>query len=149
MSRIWLVGLGTFLIIVTVVAAQQSQPVSENQDVVNTMTDFFKAIQDGNDVKYRSLTEPEFFVFDGGRRLSRDAMLDTMKALEAAGNRYDWHVTDPQVHVSGNIAWIAYTNQGSVTNAGVTKPRKWLESAILQRDGGRWKITFAQSTPVP
>lgn len=35
----------------------------------------------------------------------------------AAGKRYEWNVTEPDVHISGNTAWIAYANKGSITDA--------------------------------
>jgi len=40
-----------------------------------------------------------------------------IKTLLAAGKRYEWSVTEPDVHISGNTAWIAYVNKGSITDA--------------------------------
>src|SRR5260370_27373990 len=60
-----------------------------------------------------------------------------------------WNVTEPDVHISGNTAWIAYVNQGSITDASGTVSQKWLESAFLQKQGGIWKIVFMHSTRVP
>lgn len=49
-----------------------------------------------------------------------------------------------------NEAWIAYVNEGSITKPGAgTTPMQWLESAVLERQGGVWKMTFFQSTRVP
>jgi hypothetical protein len=45
-----------------------------------------------------------------------------IKAQHAAGKRYEWNVTEPDVHISGNTAWIAYVNKGSVSDASGTKP---------------------------
>jgi hypothetical protein len=45
-----------------------------------------------------------------------------LKAQHAAGKRYEWNVTEPDVHISGNTAWIAYVNKGSVSDASGTKP---------------------------
>jgi hypothetical protein len=42
-----------------------------------------------------------------------------IKALHAAGKRYEWNVTEPDVHISRDTAWIAYVNEGSITT-GVT-----------------------------
>jgi ketosteroid isomerase-like protein len=72
-----------------------------------------------------------------------------IKKLQAAGDRYEWNVTDPDVHVSGDNAWIAYVNRGSVTNASGKHDYLWLESAVLQKQSGVWKIVFMQSTRVP
>jgi ketosteroid isomerase-like protein len=65
-----------------------------------------------------------------------------------AGKRFEWNVTEPDVHISGNTAWIAYVNQGSITDASGTLGQKWLESAFLQKQAGIWKIAFMHSTRV-
>ena len=86
---------------------------------------------------------------DGGARFNGQAVMGFIKAQHAAGKRYEWNVTEPDVHVSGNTAWIAYTNKGSITDASGTINRKWLESAFLEKQAGAWKIVFVRSTRVP
>jgi ketosteroid isomerase-like protein len=72
-----------------------------------------------------------------------------IKQLHAAGKRYEWNLTQPDVHISGDTAWIAYVNQGSISDASSTMDQTWLESAFLQKQGGVWKIVFMHSTRVP
>jgi ketosteroid isomerase-like protein len=72
-----------------------------------------------------------------------------IKAQHAAGKRYEWNVTEPDVHISGDTAWIAYVNKGSITDASGTAKQNWLESAFLERRAGNWKIVFMHSTRVP
>jgi ketosteroid isomerase-like protein len=72
-----------------------------------------------------------------------------IKAQHAAGKRYEWNVTEPDVHISGETAWIAYVNKGSITDASGTVNQKWLESAFLEKQAGHWKIVFMHSTRVP
>ena len=72
-----------------------------------------------------------------------------IKAQHAAGKRYEWNVTEPDVHISGNTAWIAYVNKGSIDDASHTMNQNWLESAFLQKEAGIWKIVFMHGTRVP
>jgi hypothetical protein len=72
-----------------------------------------------------------------------------IKAQHPAGKRYEWNVTEPDVHISGNTAWIAYVNKGSIDDASHTVNQNWLESAFLQKEAGIWKIVFMHSTRVP
>jgi hypothetical protein len=48
-------------------------------------------------------------------------------------------------------AWIAYVNDGSIKPPGAPPPTptQWLESAVLERQNGVWKMVFFQSTRVP
>ena len=71
-----------------------------------------------------------------------------IKAQHAAGKRYEWNVTEPDVHISGDTAWIAYLNKGSITDASGTAKQNWLESAFLEKRAGNWKIVFMHSTRV-
>jgi ketosteroid isomerase-like protein len=75
--------------------------------------------------------------------------MNLIKALHAKGMRFEWNVTEPDVHISGKMAWIAYVNKGSITNASGTVSQNWLESAFLQKQAGSWKIVFMHSTRVP
>jgi ketosteroid isomerase-like protein len=59
------------------------------------------------------------------------------------------HVTEPDVHICGNTAWIAYVNKGSITSGSTTTDQQWLESAFLTKQTGDWKIVFMHSTRVP
>jgi ketosteroid isomerase-like protein len=72
-----------------------------------------------------------------------------IKSQHATGKRYEWNVTEPDVHISGDVAWIAYVNEGSITDASGTTNQKWLESAFLQKQAGIWKIVFMHSTRTP
>src|ERR1700736_418854 len=78
-----------------------------------------------------------------------DSVMAFIKAQHAAGKRYEWNVTEPDVHISGDTAWIAYVNKGSITDASGTAKQNWLESACLEKRAGNWKIVFMHSTRVP
>jgi ketosteroid isomerase-like protein len=59
---------------------------------------------------------------------------------------YEWNVTQPEVHVAGNVAWITYINKGSVKRPEGTVQVTWLESMMLEKKGGKWRIHFVHST---
>ena|ERR1700733_9761874 len=88
----------------------------------------------------------DFYIFDVGARFNGDTIMGFIKAQHAAGKRYEWNVTEPDVHISGNTAWIAYVNKGSITDASGTARQNWLESAFLEKQAGAWKIVFMHST---
>jgi Domain of unknown function (DUF4440) len=99
--------------------------------------------------KLDSVIAPDFYIFANGMRFNVDALMAAIKALHAAGERADEHVTEPDIHISGDIAWIAYVNQGSISDGFGTVSQKWLESAFLQKQSGIWKIVFMHNTRVP
>jgi ketosteroid isomerase-like protein len=134
---------------VSVASAQQKVLTNEQTRIVDTVNTLFNALQTEDSAKLNSITAPDFYAFDGGARFNGEAMMGLIKALHAAGKHYEWSVTEPDIRISGNTAWIAYVNQGSITDASGRVNQQWLESAFLEKQAGTWKILFAHSTRVP
>jgi ketosteroid isomerase-like protein len=134
---------------VSTATAQQKPLRNDQRQIVDTIRTIFAAARTDDVAKFDSVIASDFYIFDGGARFNGDAVMVFIKAQHAAGKRYEWNVTEPDVHVNGNTAWIAYTNKGSITDASGTVNQKWLESAFLEKQAGAWKIVFMHSTRVP
>jgi ketosteroid isomerase-like protein len=129
--------------------AQNGSAMSDQNQIVGAVNTVFAAVRADDSQELDSVVTPDFYIFDGGVRLNADSLMALMKAQHAAGKRYEWNVTDPDVHVSGNTAWVAYINKGSIGDAGGSVNQQWLESAFLEKEAGTWKIVFMHSTRVP
>jgi len=129
--------------------AQQQSSTSDNTQIVDTIKAMFAALSSDDLSKFETSITREFYMFDGGERFNSAAIMGLIKTEHDAGKHYEWNVTQPDVHVTGDTAWIAYVNDGSVTDASGTIHRQWLESAFLRKEAGTWKIAFFHSTRVP
>jgi hypothetical protein len=138
-----------FSTIVSTARAQQKSLTPDQQQVVDTVSTVFTAARADDVAKFDSVIASDFYIFDGGARFNGNSIMALIKAQHAAGKRYEWNVTEPDVHISGNGAWIAYVNKGSITDASGTVNQNWLESAFLEKQAGVWKIVFMHSTRVP
>jgi len=96
-----------------------------------------------------SVIAPDFYIFDGGSRFDAEEVMAIFKAQHLAGKRYEWKVTEPDIHINGNTAWIAYVNDGSISDASGRVHEQWLESGFLAKQAGSWKLLFMHSTRVP
>jgi ketosteroid isomerase-like protein len=134
---------------VSIADAQQKPLTADERQIVDTVSTIFAAARTDDVAKFDSVIASDFYIFDGGARFNGDTVMAFIKAQHAAGKRYEWNVTEPDVHVSGITAWIAYTNKGSITDASGTINQEWLESAFLEKQAGAWKIVFMHSTRVP
>jgi hypothetical protein len=134
---------------VSTVTAQQTSLTSDQKQVVDTVSTIFTAARADDVAKFDSVIAPGFYIFDVGARFNGDTIMALIKAQHAAGKRYEWNVTEPDVHINGNTAWIAYVNKGSISDASGTVNQNWLESAFLEKQAGTWKIVFMHSTRVP
>ena len=121
---------------------------TQEQQIVDTVSTIFTAASTDDVAKFDSVVAPDFYIFDGGVRFKGDTIMAFIKVQHAAGKRYEWNVTEPDVHLSGDTAWIAYVNKGSIGDASGTTKQNWLESAFLEKQAGEWKIVFMHSTRV-
>jgi len=134
-----------------VVARAQHKPVTADQaQIIDTVSTIFAAARTDDVAKFDSVIASDFYIYDVGVRFNGDSVMAGIKAQHAAGVHYEWNVTEPDVHISGNTAWMAYVNKGSITDASsTTVDQNWLESAFLEKQAGIWKIVFMHSTRVP
>ena len=126
-----------------------SQPATEQEPVVEAVRLMYVALTHDDLDQFRAVTSPDFYAFDGGKRMTGDQLMELVQRAHAAGKVYVWQVTEPQVSVDGRIAWMTYVNRGSVQDATGKKDLSWLESAVLRKDNGVWRIHFFHSTRVP
>ena len=132
------------------VAADPPEPATaEKTQVSETIRSMFAALAAEDFAKLRAVIAPDFYAFEAGGRITGDALIDLIKKAHAAGKTYVWTVNEPEVHIDGNTAWVTYVNRGSIKDAAGTKDVSWLESAVLRKEKGNWRIQFFHSTRVP
>src|SRR3984885_15185014 len=90
---------------VSTVRAPPNSPPSAQKQVVDTVSTIFTAARADDVAKFDSVIAPGFYIFDGGARFNGDTIMALIKAQHAAGKRYEWNVTEPDVHISGDTAW--------------------------------------------
>ena len=117
--------------------------------VIEAIQLMYVALQKDDLAKFQTVTSPDFYAFDGGTRFSGDELIAFVKNLHAAGKIYVWKVTEPEVHIDGTTAWITYVNRGSLEDKSGKQNLSWLESAVLRKQNGAWRIHFLHSTRVP
>jgi ketosteroid isomerase-like protein len=150
--RVTLVTIGLALMSslqIPAARAQEKVLTNEQSQIVDTVNTIFTAIQTDDAAKLNSVITPDFYIFDGGKRFNAEEIMAIFKAQHLAGKRYEWNVTEPDIHISGNTAWIAYVNDGSISDASGSGKQQWLESGFLEKQAGTWKVLFMQSTRVP
>jgi hypothetical protein len=97
--------------------AQQKLVTADQAQIVDKVSTIFTAALTDDVAKFDSVIASDFYIFDGGARFNGDSIMAFIKAQHLAGKRYEWNVTEPDVHISGNTAWVAYVNKGSITDA--------------------------------
>lgn len=130
-------------------AAQTSPLIADEEAVTQTLRRMYVALTQEDDTLLQAVTTRDFYAFDGGQNMTGDELMALIKKLHTAGKTFVWTVPEPKVRIAGTVAWITYRNRGSVQDAAGKKDVSWLESAVLLKEAGTWRIQFFHSTRVP
>jgi ketosteroid isomerase-like protein len=136
-------------LLLTAPAAQAACP-TDGKPVADTVQAFFAALRKDDLAAVQQVTTPDFYAYDVGKHFTSAAELaGAIAQAHKAGVTLDWNLAAIDTHLSCDMAWAAWENHGHVGPADALKPMNWLESAVLVRDHGRWRIRFLHSTRVP
>jgi hypothetical protein len=107
-----------FLLALPLTASAKSAPCKTNPAdqtaVADTLRTMYKAATADDLAGFDALLAPGFYAFDGGTRYDANAIMKLVMQYHARGARFVWTVTEPDVHINCDEAWIAYVNQGSI-----------------------------------
>jgi hypothetical protein len=109
-----------------------STPADRDQ-VIQALRTMYAAATADDLARFHTVAAPDFYAFDGGKRYDGDALMNMVKSFHDQGYLFVWTVSDPQVEADCRLAWITYTNRGSIQDKTGTHPTIWLESAALRQ----------------
>ncbi len=117
-------------------------------DMIAVIQRMYTAIGENDRLRLNEVLCEDFHAFEDGVHMSGQELLDLMSKSYAEGRRYRWSVASPQVEVQGDLGAVVYLNVGSVTQAPGAEPVpvSWLETVLLRRQTGRWRVAFLHST---
>lgn len=130
---------------------QQTCPDSpaELAKIDGTVRSFFHGLRKEDADAFKRLTTSSFYSFDVGKRFVGTELMGVVRDAHARGVQLNWKVGQIDTHLSCNMAWAAWENVGSAGVPPRVEPVRWLESAVLVRQDGEWKIDFFHSTRAP
>ena len=94
---------------------------------------------------FETLTTPSMYSFDVGERFEGEGLAKVIIKALADGVEINWNLGEMDTKVRCDVAWSAWENTGSACMPPDIKPLRWLESAVLVHQDGRWKIDFFHS----
>ena len=114
-------------------------------EIEQTVHAFFDALRKEDKVAFQRLTTTSFYSFDGGERYSWTELVDVVRDAHARGVQLNWSIGPLDTKLRCDAAWSAWENVGSAGIPPDVRPVRWLESAVLVRQNGNWKIDFFHS----
>lgn len=147
MRQIVLIVFGLCALLTVGCQSHQGESEAEVAAVERVVYDLFESIASFNYPSIREHCTEDVVLFEDGQVLGLEAFIDKVKVFEGKAT-INYHLEDVTTHVEGSFAWLTLRNRAvMVTGEGPTS-LEWLESAVLQKQAGLWRIAFYHSTAV-
>lgn len=118
----------------------------KNQPVEAAVVGFFNGLSLRNSDTLKFYTTADFQLLENGEVWNLDTLINKITPLKGSEitrtNHFDFITTS----IKGNMAWVSYHNRADFRKGEKQQSVKWLESAVLLKEGGRWKIQLLHST---
>ncbi len=119
---------------------------AEKQSVEKVIYDFFDAIFAFNYQGIRDLFTDDFILFESGQVMNVEEFIKFITAFEGSSSTYKFE--DVKTNVEGSVAWMSLRNKAVMTMGEQVINLDWLESAVLKKQEGVWKLAFYHSTTI-
>jgi uncharacterized protein YggL (DUF469 family) len=121
---------------------------TEKAEVQQVITRFFDALSIANIPQMKAEVLDGFILLENGEIWTIDTLANKISRPKPEGylrqNSFDFITTK----IEKNRAWVYYKNKAEITSKTRNATIKWLESAILRKEKGRWRMEFMHSTPM-
>jgi hypothetical protein len=121
---------------------------SEKAEVQQVITRFFDALSVANIPLMKAEVSDDFMLLENGEIWTIDTLANKISRPKPEGylrqNSFDFLSTK----IDKNRAYVYYKNKAEISSKTRNATIKWLESAILRKEKGRWRMEFMHSTPM-
>jgi len=130
----------------TLLHAQQ-QLTKDQQEVNQTVINFFEAISNRNSADLKDNCTVDILLFENGSIWNADTLILKAITLNTATdfkriNTFDFINTT----VADNTAWVTYNLHSEITRNGKQSTVQWMETVIVIKEKQKWKIRVLHST---
>lgn len=133
----------SFLVLITIgmhAAAQQKN------DIQATVIRLFDGMSAMNNEAIKAEVSSDFTLLEDGKLWNTDSLtraINKGKGMDIKRvNKFEFLKTEQ----AGNTAWVSYYNTAELEYKGRQITVRWLESAVLVKEQGKWKIKLLHST---
>jgi ketosteroid isomerase-like protein len=129
-------------------AAAQNKPSAEAAPVQQAISGVFDGFSALSLEKIMRHCTPDVTILEDGVVWNADSIATNLKRFKGADFKRVNSFNFLQTEVRGNTAWTSYFNQADVQVNGKDHQVRWLESAVLVKEAGQWKIKVLHSTVI-
>lgn len=120
---------------------------AEDHPAFQPVKELFAAMSRHDGKSMQKTATEDFQLLEHGEDWTMQKLID---AVQPKGQPYERKNFFQQIraHQNGDVAWISYWNKAEIRRESGLRTVVWLESAVMVREGDRWKIQLLHSTRV-
>ena len=118
-----------------------------NKTPFNTVQEVFAALSVYDLDKIKSHSTEDFQLLEVGEVWDFDVIENIFKSSKPPIQRRNWFSVIKEENF-GDVVWISYWNRAEYTREEGKSERAWLESAVLVKQAGEWKLQMLHSTRI-
>lgn len=119
---------------------------AQKDSIEAVVVSFFDGLSELNASKIKDCTTGDFLLLEDGEVWNVDSLISKIAPMQGQNfkrtNKFSFIATERKE----DVAWTSYHNTADFTLNDRKLTRNWLESAVLVRQGGKWKIKLLHST---
>lgn len=136
-------------LLLTCFATNAQEKTTAQREVEQTVVHFFDAISALDFEKMKSYTKDIQFV-EYGEVWDLNVLIDALKPMVNKGVIRTNNIRFIKTEIYENAAYLIYKNTANfVEKSGKKDYVEWLESVVMIKDKGKWKIALLHSTELP
>src|SRR6476620_1360834 len=135
------------LLLVILFCEVSSYSQQEKDSIEASVSRFFDGLSEINSDKLKAFATSDFVLLEDGQVWNMDTLVTKMGTKNPnikRVNKFEFIRTEQQ----GIMAWVSYHNTADFSMNEKQQTVKWLESAVLKKEGGRWKLKLLHSTRI-
>ena len=129
------------LVLSTSVQSSEAMPFDAVRNLFAAMSAF-------DYVSMRSRVTDDFQLLEAGEVWDIGTLIDAIKPGEGSYVRRNFF-SPIRTENNDEVVWVSYWNRATFAVQDTMSEQVWLESVVLIKDRGEWKVQLMHSTPVP
>lgn len=110
-----------------------------------SVKELFAAMSNHDGKAMQETSTEDFQLLEHGEDWTMQKLVD---AVQPKGKPYERKNFFKQIQArqKGDVAWVSYWNKAEIRRESELRTVVWLESAVMVREGDRWKVQLMHST---
>ncbi|MCU0719210.1 MAG: nuclear transport factor 2 family protein [Pirellula sp.] len=119
--------------------------LAEDHPAFQPVKELFAAMSKHDGKAMREYSTEDFQLLEHGEEWTMQKLVD---AVQPKGDPYERKNFFKQIRArqEGDVAWISYWNKAEIRRNSGLRTVVWLESAVVVKEGDKWKVQLLHST---